>query len=246
MKKLGLIGFPLSHSFSKKYFEKKFKNEGINNYTYQNYELPSIDDFKTLLTEQSDLIGLNVTIPYKEKILKYVDLKDEIVKATGAANTLKLLNGKIYAYNTDVYGFKKSFLEKLKSSHKKALILGTGGASKSVAFVLKELSIPFLFVSRNPINSQMICYEDLNKNILHEHQIIINTTPLGTSPNIETFPPIPYEFIDNRHYFYDLVYNPSKTLFLKKAEEKGAAIHNGLKMLELQAEQAWRIWTDKY
>ncbi len=245
MKKLGLIGFPLSHSFSKKYFATKFEKEKLKDFSYENFELKKIDDFPILLKNNPKIIGLNVTIPYKEKILSYVDYVDPLVREIGAANTLKIENGAITAFNTDIIGFEKSFIEKWKDYHEKALIFGTGGAAKSVAYVLKKLGIDYKFVSRNQINKQMIGYKDLNQSIIEKYQIFINTTPLGSYPNMETYPEIPYEFIGKKHYFYDLVYNPSKTLFLKKAEAQGADTLNGLRMLELQANASWRIWTDK-
>jgi len=207
--------------------------------------LKNLDLFPQLLKNNPELVGLNVTIPYKEEILKYADKLDESAAKVGAANTLKIQNGKITAYNTDTYGFEQSFIRKRKKHHKKALILGTGGASKAVAFVLQKLSVPFLFVSRNPKQNNQISYAGLNKKIITEHQIIINTTPLGTYPDIHTYPDIPYEFAGKEHYFFDLVYNPEKSLFLQKAERQGAVISNGLTMLKLQAEKAWEIWTDK-
>jgi shikimate dehydrogenase len=245
MKKLGLIGFPLAHSFSKSYFENKFEKEKIKDFSYENFEIDNINKLPVLLKENKQIVGLNVTIPYKEQVLKYVDWKDDIVEQIGAANTLKIINGKIKAYNTDVYGFEKSFKKKWQNHHKKALILGTGGASKSVAFVLRSMKIPYLFVSRNPISSNQISYKDINKEVMKEYQIIINTTPLGTYPKVETSPDIPYNLVKKCHYFYDLVYNPAVTSFLKKASMHGATTSNGLSMLKLQAEKAWEIWTDK-
>ncbi len=245
MKKLGLIGYPLSHSFSKKYFETKFHNEKIPGYSYELFELKNLDTFPLILKKNPCLTGLNVTIPYKEKILDYVDEKDPIVEEIGAANTLKIINGKIKAFNTDVIGFEKSFVSKLAPYHKSALILGTGGASKAVSFILKKLSIPHLFVSRNPQNENTIGYHEIDENLMKNYTIIINTTPLGIYPEMEKKPEIPYKWAGKQHYFYDLIYNPSLTLFLKEAELRGATISNGLNMLKLQAEEAWKIWTDK-
>jgi len=245
-KKLGLIGYPLTHSFSKNYFTKKFENEGIDDFEYINFPLETIEDFPSLLQKNPALIGLNVTIPYKEVILKYVDNQDPVVAEIGAANTLLIRsNRKIEAYNTDVYGFYHSLKPHLKSHHKAALILGTGGASKAVAFALRKLKIPYHFVSRNPLNSQTFSYDQIDKNIIKNHQLIINTTPLGTFPDTEKKPRIPYNLITKKHFFYDLIYNPERTLFLREAEKRGAFVCNGLKMLHLQAEEAWKIWQKK-
>ncbi len=245
MKKLGLIGYPLSHSFSKKYFEDKFENENIKNYSYKLFELKELEEFVDLIKNNPDIEGLNVTIPYKEKILNFVDEVDEMVKKIGAANTLKIKNGKIKAFNTDIIGFEKSFIPLLRPYHKKALILGTGGASKAVSYVLKKYSIPHLFVSREKMDSDTIRYQNINNQLLKEYKIIINTTPVGTYPNINEKPKIPYHLCGKEHFFYDLIYNPGKTRFLKEAEKKGATLSNGLNMLKLQAEEAWKIWTDK-
>ncbi len=247
MKKLlGLIGYPLTHSFSQQYFSQKFKNEKITGYEYRNFPIANLDDFLVLLQQHPHIVGLNVTIPYKEKILQYADYQDVIVTKIGATNTLLIdLDGKIKAYNTDVTGFFQSFVKHLKPHHQKALILGTGGASKAVAYVLNQLKIPFYKVSRNPSNNQQIAYGDLNKNVMKEHQIIINTTPVGTFPAHHKKPTIPYEFIGSKHFFYDLVYNPEQTLFLKEARKRGADFCNGLEMLKLQAEAAWQIWQKK-
>ena len=245
IKKFGLIGYPLSHSFSEKYFAEKFDKLGLNNYTYQNFELKNVNNFKEILINNPEIIGLNVTIPYKTEILKYVDFQDKIVSEIQATNTLKIIDNKIYAYNTDIYGFEKSFMEYLKPIHKKALVLGTGGASKAVSFVLKKLKIPHFFVSRNPQNNAEISYKNLDKKLINEYKIIINTTPVGSYPNEKKFPEFPYNFVGQEHYFYDLIYNPAITQFLKFGIEKGATVCNGLKMLELQAEKSWEIWNKK-
>lgn len=243
MYQLGLIGKPLTHSFSKAYFEKKFAVAPYTDFVYNNYELNTVDDFPNLLKSRPQIIGLNVTIPYKEKILKYVDYQDDIVKKIGAANTLTIkADGSVKAYNTDVIGFKKSLEPMLTAAHHKALILGTGGASKAVAYALSQLQIPYLFVSRNPKDAQTISYNQLTKNLVSAHQIVVNTTPLGTFPNADTCPYFPFDFVTNRHIFYDLVYNPTQTLFMKKAQAKGAVVSNGLEMLQLQAEASWQIW----
>jgi len=245
-KTLGLIGYPLTHSFSKNYFTEKFENEQIKDYEYLNFSLKKIDDFPALLKNIPSLIGLNVTIPYKEAILKYVDYQDPVVSEIGAANTLVVRsNHKIEAYNTDVYGFYHSLKPHLKPHHRAALILGTGGASKAVAYTLRKLKIPYLFVSRNPKNNQSISYNQIDKNIIQNHQLIINTTPLGTFPNTGIKPELPYHLVTEKHFFYDLIYNPERTLFLREAEKRGAFVCNGLKMLYLQAEEAWKIWQKK-
>ena len=242
MKRLALLGFPLSHSFSRSYFERKFKNENINSYEYSNAELDSIDKLPFLL-EKEGLIGFNVTIPYKEKIIPYLDQLDNSAKEVGAVNTVKLIRTenriRLVGYNTDIYGFEKSLGEEL-NKHKNALILGTGGAAKAVAFVLSKAGINAQFVSRNSDN--LLNYNSLDK-IIKTHTLIINTTPLGMYPDINSFPLINYDDLTTSHFLYDLVYNPEETLFLKKARLRGAKIKNGLQMLELQAEKAWSIFT---
>jgi len=243
---LGLIGYPLTHSFSQKYFTEKFENEGITSYKYYNFPLKSIDDFPDLLADKPRLTGLNVTIPYKQSVLKYVDFKDPVVSEIGATNTLLITgNGKIKAYNTDVYGFYHSLKPHLKKHHQAALILGTGGASKAVAYALDRLKIPYLFVSRNPLNQQTVSYKQLSGSLIKDYHLIINTTPLGTFPDVENKPDFPYNFVTEKHFFYDLIYNPSQTLFLREAQKRGAKILNGLNMLKLQAEEAWNIWQKK-
>ncbi len=246
-KLLGLIGYPLTHSFSKKYFTQKFEKEGFDGYQYENFPLEDLQIFPDFIAEHPGLIGLNVTIPYKEKILKHVDFQDDVVSSIGAANTLVMTEkGKIKAYNTDVYGFRESLKPLLKKHHQKALILGTGGASKAVAYVLHQLGIDYLFVSRIPRQeNRQIGYEALTPDLINQYQIVINTTPLGTFPNVQQKPLFPYDFITNKHLFYDLIYNPSQTQFLKAAKKQGAETCNGLKMLHLQAEKSWEIWTKK-
>jgi shikimate dehydrogenase len=245
-KTIGLLGKTLAHSFSKQFFTEKFIRENIYNYEYVNFELEDIQNFSKLLEQYPNLIGLNVTIPYKEQVLPFVDECDEIVKEIGAANTLKISkNGKISAYNTDVFGFTESIKPLLKTHHKNALILGSGGASKAIKYALNKMNIAAIIVSRNPKNSDEISYQDLDENTVKNNQIVVNTTPLGSYPNTETFPCFPYDFIDENYIFYDLVYNPAPTIFLKKANKNGAITINGLKMLHLQAEQSWKIWTKK-
>lgn len=238
--KFGLIGKDISYSFSKNYFTLKFKKLGLNDYEYVNFDLKSIDEFKDLISKE--LKGLNVTIPYKESIINFLDEIDDEAKLIGAVNTIKIdKRGRLTGFNTDVYGFEESLKPKLKKSHKKALVLGTGGASKAVCYVLDKLKIDYLLVSRSPGKTQ-ISYTDLNRSLLEKYTIIINCTPLGTYPKVEEYPKIPYDCITKKHLLYDLIYNPEKTQFLKEGEKRGADISNGLKMLELQAEKSWKIW----
>jgi len=244
MKAYGLIGYPLTHSFSKKYFADKFQKENLLNYSYELYPLAAINELPLLIDAHPDLKGLNVTIPYKEQVLKYATERSFQVDEIGAANTLKISGNKIIAYNTDVIGFEKSFIKKLKPHHKKALILGTGGASKAVQFVLKNFKIEFLIVSRKQATSQSINYSSIDEKIINEYTVIINCSPVGTFPNVSDSPEIPYQYISSNHYFFDLIYNPAKTEFLKKGEEKGAYTENGYEMLVLQAEESWKIWNE--
>ena len=242
MNQYGLIGYPLSHSFSKKYFSDKFEQEGIKNHAYNLFPIERIGNLPMLLESTEDLKGLNVTIPYKEYVLDFLDEIDEAAAEIGAVNTIRITNGKLKGYNTDVYGFEISLHKLLgKNTIKNALILGTGGASKACAYVLNKLNIPFKYVSRTKKDGQFT-YPELSRQIIDNHQLIINTTPLGTFPNADTCPDIPYEDLGSEHYLYDLVYNPEVSEFLKRGKERGAAIKNGLEMLHLQAEKAWEIW----
>ncbi|MEM6725815.1 MAG: shikimate dehydrogenase [Bacteroidota bacterium] len=241
MNQLGLIGFPLKHSFSKGYFADKFKKEGIEGYHYENFELNNIHLFPFLIQRIQNLRGLNVTIPYKEQVIPFLDQVDES-GAFGAVNTILIKEGKTTGYNTDVYGFRISLEKNLHESDKNALILGTGGASKAVAFVLEQLEISYQLVSRNADKGDLT-YAELDAEVMANHQLIINTTPLGMFPKNKTCPDINFEYINDQHLCYDLVYNPEKTLFLRDAERRGARIQNGLEMLHLQAEKAWEIWT---
>ncbi len=240
MHKFGLLGKNISYSFSKNYFMKKFEALQLNDYEYYNFDIHSMDEFPEIIAQ--GVKGLNVTIPYKEQILDFLDEIDEDATKIGAVNTIKIKNNKLKGFNTDVYGFEESLKPLLQSHHTKALVLGTGGASKAVIFVLKKLSIEFLIVSRNPDKDQ-IKYQDITKGILKEYSIIINCTPLGTYPNVDNCPDIPYHAITDKHLLYDLIYNPSKSKFLSEGEIRGATISNGLKMLELQAEKSWEIWS---
>jgi shikimate dehydrogenase len=239
----GLIGYPLGHSFSKKYFTEKFERENIHNAVYEAFPIPSIDDFPALLKAHPNLKGLSVTIPYKEQVLKYVTELSEEVKQIGATNSIKISGDKLIAYNTDIRGFRESFTKQLKPSHKKALILGTGGAAKAVRYVLQKIGIDFLIVTRNEVLSdRLINYKMINEHIMQEYTVIVNCSPAGMEPNEHTYPDIPYHLITADHYLYDLVYKPAKTIFLQRAEERGAAVQNGYEMLLIQAEESWRIW----
>lgn len=235
----GLIGKEINHSFSPAYFKNKFEQEGIENCVYKLFPLKRIEDFPALLKNNKNLKGLNVTAPYKQAIISFLDEIDAAAKEINAVNTIKFEKGKLVGYNTDVLGFEKSLLPLLKKKHKKALIFGTGGASKAVAYVLNKLEIPFQFISRSKTKWS---YNDLDEKRLSKYQILINTTPLGSFPNINDCPTIDYNNISKKHLAYDLVYNPLETTFLKKAKEQGAETKNGLEMLEIQAEEAWEIW----
>tara|TARA_B100001758_G_scaffold237019_1_gene238681 strand:- start:2142 stop:2882 length:741 start_codon:yes stop_codon:yes gene_type:complete len=246
MIKLGLIGYPLVHSFSKKYFNEKFDNENIKNVSYQNYELKNINELKSLIKRNSDLRGLNVTIPYKEKVIKYLDKIDEKYLNIGAVNVIKIIDNKLFGINTDYEAFKITLKEWLDNSfNSKALILGTGGSSKSVSLALKELNIDHNFVSRKKRKNVFSYEELLDIKIFSNYKLIINTTPLGMYPKINLLPNIPYSLITKNYYLYDLVYNPETTKFLEKGKRKGAKIKNGLEMLHLQAELSWNYWNQK-
>lgn len=239
----GLIGRSLGHSFSEKFFSEKFRRENIRDCVYQNFEIEDLAERIPLLKRNSLIKGLNVTIPYKTGIISFLDEQSEEVVSINACNCIKITNGKWKGFNTDIIGFEKSFTPHLKSFHEKALILGTGGASKAVEFVLQKLKINYLKVSRRKSDDEnTITYEDIAEKGLKDFQIVINTTPLGTFPKIDECPPLPYEQVTNQHYFFDLIYNPPKTLFLSFAEKNGAAIENGAKMLQIQAEESWKIW----
>lgn len=243
MNKLGLLGKNISYSFSKSYFKKKFEKENINDTTYENFDIESIDLFPSIIKNTKSLKGLNVTIPYKEQVIPFLDKVNKKAKAIGAVNTIKITKkGKLVGYNTDCYGFKKSLKPLLKKHHKKALILGTGGASKAIAYSLKELDIEFSYVSRTASKNVQFTYDTISENDIKNHQIIINCSPLGTFPNVNDCPNIPYKAINNTHILFDLIYNPEETKFLSLGKTNGATTINGLKMLKLQAEKAWSIW----
>lgn len=245
MKTYALVGRNISYSFSRRYFAEKFAKEQITDCEYINFDIPYIEELPALIAATPTLAGMNVTIPYKEAVLPLLDLQSEALMAIKACNTIKILpSGKLKGDNTDYIGFRDSLVPHLKPHHHSALILGTGGASKAVAFALSQLGIPYQLVSREA-SSTAISYTELTKEIITYHSLIINTTPLGTSPNVEAFPLIPYQWITREHLLYDLIYNPEKTAFLAKGEAQGATILNGYLMLVLQAEAAWKIWKDE-
>lgn len=241
-RRFGLLGRNISYSFSKGYFTEKFSKEHFEGCSYENFDIPDINYFTELRKNNTDLNGLNVTIPYKQDILPFLDKLSKNASEIGAVNTIKFTKkGKLKGYNTDYYGFLKSLEPLLEPHHKKALILGTGGASKGVAFALDKLDIAYTFVSREA-KENCIDYGLINATTFDNYQIIINCTPVGTSPNVDAFPLIPYEYFTEKHIAYDLIYNPAETAFLNKAKAKGAKVKNGLDMLIFQAEKAWKIW----
>ncbi len=244
MKKYGIVGYPLGHSFSPGYFNEKFKNEGIDA-VYEKYELPVITDLMAITEYTQNLCGFNVTIPYKEKVMSYLDSVSPEARAIGAVNVVKVTEkeGKRYlsGYNSDVMGFSRSIKPLLEAQHKKALVLGTGGASKAVVYGLHKLGLDTMLVSRFK-KDNTIQYEQINEELLNEYTVIVNCTPCGMAPHFDECPLLPYESLSSRHLLYDLIYNPDETLFLKKGREQGAITKNGLEMLLLQAEGSWEIW----
>ena len=252
MRQFGLIGYPLSHSFSQKFFTEKFLQENIVNAKYDNFPIPSIESFAGLWKENPNLEGLNVTIPYKKEVIPFLQHSSAVVQEIHACNCIRKFNNELYGYNTDVIGFEKSLLPFLKPHHTHALILGTGGAAAAVQWVLQKLNIQFQVVSRkgNAIeaNNEMkayLSYDQLAASVIESHTLIINTSPLGMYPNTNEAPPIAYEGITAQHHLYDLVYNPIETLFMKNGLAKGATVQNGLAMLHIQAEESWAIWNAK-
>lgn len=241
-----LVGKNISYSFSRGYFTEKFEKLDLKNHEYINFDIQSIHELPQKIKEnKKQLKGMNVTIPYKLDVFNFLDRIDKKALKVGAVNTIKITKkGRLKGYNTDVYGFKKSLKPLLKKRHKKALILGTGGASKAVAYVLEGLGIKYKYVSRAPEGKKQISYQDIDKELIESYTVIVNCTPLGTHPNVENSPDIPYEFLSDKHLLYDLIYNPPETTFLRKGREQGATIKNGLEMLQLQAEKAWKIWND--
>lgn len=262
MKKYGLIGYPLSHSFSKQYFTEKFKREHIEDAEYDSYPLEHIKDLQDLLDVHPDICGLNVTIPHKISVLKYLDWIEHDARNAGAVNCIRVtaespvlasflgevgVSGhdfRLEGFNTDIYGFQMSLKPLLKDSNDEALVLGDGGAAKAVKCVLDNLGIDYKVVTRRHHEGNLL-FSELKPHHIAKHKIIINTTPLGTYPNVHECPPIPYDALTPEHLLYDLIYNPEKTLFLQKGEEKGATIKNGYEMLVLQAERSWHIWNSK-
>ncbi len=240
MRIYGLIGYPLNHSFSPGYFRRKFEKEGIDDASYSLFPLRSVEEFTTL---DGNMRGLNVTIPYKESIIPFLDELTEEAKEIGAVNTILFQNGRTTGYNTDVFGFRKSLENALEGRKPaKALVLGTGGASKAVLYVLKKMKIGVNLVSRG---NGYLKYDEINKKIMDSHRLIVNTTPLGMYPDTHNCPHLPYHFLGPDHILFDLIYNPEKTLFLAQGEARSAVIKNGLEMLELQAEKSWEIWNQR-
>jgi shikimate dehydrogenase len=240
----GLIGYPLSHSFSGTYFNRKFQDAKLSGNKYRLFPLPDISDFPNLLADQPELAGLNVTIPHKITVLQFLHEVDKEAAGIGAVNCIGISDEGKYltGFNTDIYGFRESLKPLLRSQHKRALVLGTGGASKAITQALKQLGIEYISVSRTPSGENQLAYPDLTEEIISQHTLIINTTPLGTYPETSACPALPYLFIGKDHLLFDLVYNPAETLFLKQGKLQGAAIKNGLEMLQLQAERSWEIW----
>lgn len=245
MKKYGLIGFPLTHSFSKRFFTEKFEKENVDA-SYENFEIEEISWFPEVVRNNPELIGLNVTIPHKQGVIPFLDELDEAAEKVGAVNTVKISRQgehiHLKGFNTDTWGFETTLKPLLKSHHTKALILGTGGASKAIKYVLNKLGIGFISASIEELQENEIRYEDIDEKMLAERLLIINATPLGTYPKVETFPPIPYEFLTEKHLLFDLVYNPEITQFMEKGKNKGAVVKNGYEMLVQQALKSYEIW----
>ncbi|MCS7004471.1 MAG: shikimate dehydrogenase [Cytophagales bacterium] len=252
MKLYGLIGFPLSHSFSKRYFTEKFQKENITDCQFELFEIPKAELLLEIIKKYPSLRGVTVTIPHKKAVIPLLQSLDESAQKVGAVNVIKILpNKSLRGYNSDYYGFKESLQKYLRPDIKQALILGTGGASLAVRAALADLGLEYIFVSRNPENIQdesisdfCISYKDLTEEIIQAYPLIINCSPVGTYPNIHDCPNIPYEFLSRHHILYDLVYNPENTLFMQKGQQQGATTLNGLEMLYKQAEKAWQIWNE--
>ncbi len=242
MNVFGLIGHPLKHSFSKQYFDKKFEEENIKDAQFKLFDIDKIAFIQDLILDAS-IKGLAITIPYKQQVLPFLFRGDDVVQEINACNCIKISQEKLYGYNTDVIGFEKSLIKDIKPFHQKALVLGNGGAAAAIKFVLRKLQIKFTSVTRKKVND-CFTYNELNEELITTHQIIINTTPVGTFPMIEEFPNIPYRFITSQHYLFDLVYNPSETKFMQKGLEQNAFVKNGYEMLCIQAEENWKIWND--
>jgi shikimate dehydrogenase len=247
MKTFGLIGYRLDYSFSKGYFTEKFKNLNLNDHEYVKFELDTSKDFPGIFESGKEIGGLNCTIPYKQELMQFLDEIDEGAAAVGAVNTIKVIRQEnktiLKGYNTDVIGFRKALEPLLTAEHKKALILGTGGASKAIKFVLEKLGISYISASiEDELNENEIRYEDITGDVIKEYTVLINATPLGTHPKVNDCPSLPYCSLTENHILFDLVYNPEVTKFMKKGLKKGAKVKNGLEMLHGQAEGAWDIW----
>ena len=239
----GIIGFPLTHSFSERYFNNKFEAEGIKDAYFKPFSIEHIESVKEILASHSDLNGFAITIPHKKAILPFLNESTQEVKRMGACNCVRVKDGVLTGFNTDVIGFEQSFIKKLQPHHKKALILGSGGAAAAVEFVLQKLGIDYRFVSRNKNDDATnLTYEELNQKVFTDYTVVINTTPLGTFPKVDEAPAIPYHLLTTNHYLFDLVYNPAETKFLRLGKEQGAAIENGYEMLVIQAEANWKLW----
>lgn len=242
MKRYGLVGYPLTHSFSQRFFTEKFEREGIRDCSYSNFSLAAISELSAVLADPF-LCGLNVTIPYKEKVLPFLDVLSPVVAEIGACNCINIAGGLRTGFNTDVVGFEQSLLKKLGDHHRSALVLGTGGAAKAVEYVLRRLGIAYRLVTRRPRpDTSDMDYASVSSAVLASHTLIINTSPVGMHPHTEECPPLPYSALTSSHYLFDLIYNPERTLFLRQGEERGAVVENGYDMLILQAEESWRIW----
>ena len=242
MRQFGLIGYPLAQSFSKKYFDAKFEKEGLTDCRFDNFPISTIDAFNDLMHDHPDLVGLAVTIPYKQAVIQYLHDDSNLPEGLNACNCIQVRGNKLIGFNTDYVGFEKSFTPLLKSNHSRALVLGNGGATAAVVFVLKKLGIAYEIVSRKLHNQSTLTYSDIDESVMSDHKVIINTTPLGMYPDTNSFPDIPYSAITEDHFLYDLVYNPTQTKFLEKGAAKGATVKNGGDMLVIQAEENWRIW----
>ena len=243
MRLYGLIGYPLTHSFSENYFKKKFVQEKISDCHYKLFPIKEIVELKELIRDHPDLCGLNVTIPFKKQVIPFLQ-QSKLPEGLNACNCIRISDGQLFGYNTDWIAFRLSISPMIQSHHTEAMILGDGGAAEAVTYALKQMKIGVTIVSRTRRGGTSYTYEELNKKIMYHHKIIVNTTPLGLFPEVNTCPPIPFEFITQDHLLFDVIYNPAKTLFLQKGEEKGAKIKNGEEMLVLQAEKSWSIWND--
>ena len=241
MKRYGLIGFPLTHSLSQQYFTQKFIDQEIEDCVYVRFSIPSIGDLHDILKIHPDLCGFNITIPYKKEVLAFLTERSKAVEEVGACNCVKIIDGQLIGYNTDVIGFENSLIPFLKPTHNKALVLGTGGAALAIVYILQKLGIDFSYVSRSATSGQF-AYNDLDASVMSSHTLILNTTPLGMFPNIEACPDIPYDLLTPEHHLFDLTYNPALSTFLTKGMQMGATIQNGQQMFVEQAEQSWRIW----